>query len=120
MNEEKVVLDGAERSKKDERYDLIPPEALQSQAVRYGLGAKKYAPNQWKQGGVEFIKSCVNHLMGHYTSFLINGPSWGDDDLGAMQWNVNALVWFRINKPAEFQQAWRELKEPSATMEVPK
>jgi hypothetical protein len=110
--EEKVMLDGAERSRKDDRYDLIPPEVLQALAARYGLGAVKYEPNQWKRGGVEFVKSCVNHMLAHHTSFLQNGPDWGDDDIGAMLWNIGALAWFRANKPEVLLMAWRELKHP--------
>jgi hypothetical protein len=41
---------------KDERYDLIPTEALATVAKLYGFGAKKYAAHNWRRG-YEWSKS---------------------------------------------------------------
>lgn len=95
----------ATRSVKSERYDLIPPEILIALAQRFALGASKHGENNWKSGGAEFIRSCLNHLFGHYVSLLTNGVDHNDDDVAAMIWNAGVLAWFREHKPEEFAKA---------------
>lgn len=41
---------GGAKGQKILRYDLIPSEALEEVARCYGVGATKYAPNNWKLG----------------------------------------------------------------------
>lgn len=100
-----VYESNATRSVKDERYDLIPPEILTALARRFALGASKHGEDNWKSGGAEFIRSCINHLFAHYVSLLTNGQDHGDDDVGAMIWNAGVLAWFREHKPEEFARA---------------
>lgn len=106
LTEQKTAFEGGStRSAKLERYDLIPPEIDRALALRFGLGAIKHGDDNWKSGGVGFIRSCLNHLRGHYVSLLTNGPDHDDDDVGAMIWNAGVLAWFRKHKPAEFREA---------------
>lgn len=51
-----VSATGGEKGMKDERYDLIPTEALATVAKLYGFGAKKYAEHNWRRG-YEWSKS---------------------------------------------------------------
>lgn len=96
---------GSTRSAKRERYDLVPVEIEEATALRFGLGAEKHGDNNWKKGGAEFIVTCFNHMRGHYTSLVRNGPWHEDDDLGAILWNAGVLTWFRKHKPEEFKKA---------------
>lgn len=96
---------GSTRSEKLRRYDLIPPEIDVALAERFGLGAIKHGPNNWRNGGVEFIVSCFNHLRDHYVSLITNGPDHDDDDVAAMLWNAGVLTWFRKHKPEEYRRA---------------
>lgn len=110
LAEEKSTFEGGStRSSKLERYDLIPVEAEECEARRYGLGAIKHGENNWKNGGADFILSCLNHLRAHYASLVKNGPWNDDDDIGAMLWNAGVLAWFREHKPDEFRKALAKL-----------
>lgn len=101
---------GATRTVMEARYDLIPPEAIQAMALRWGLGAIKHGEGNWKSGGVAFIKACFNHLQKHLQIELCEWrDDFKDDDLGAVLWGAGALKWFQINKPAEYKQALEEL-----------
>jgi hypothetical protein len=51
-----VSSTGGEKGTKEERYDLIPTEALALVAKLYGFGAKKYAEHNWRRG-YEWSKS---------------------------------------------------------------
>lgn len=41
---------GGQKGQKIERFDLIPPDALLELARLYGVGARKYAENNWRKG----------------------------------------------------------------------
>lgn len=43
-------LTGGEKGSKPERYDLIPPTAMDEVARVYGYGAGKYANRNWERG----------------------------------------------------------------------
>lgn len=106
LQEPKATFEGGStRSEKSERYDLVPVEIDEALARRFGLGASKHGPHNWKGGGADFIASCLNHLRGHYVSLMKNGPFHSDDDIGAMLWNAGVLAWFRVHKPEEFLKA---------------
>lgn len=50
---EVVVTDpktGGKKGQKDERFDLLPFDALEEVARVYGMGAKKYEPDNWLKG----------------------------------------------------------------------
>jgi hypothetical protein len=64
---------GGQKGVKDERYDLIPVGPLAELARHYGVGAKKYAEHQWRNG-YEWSKS-YSALQRHLTAF------WDGEDL---------------------------------------
>ncbi len=45
-----VSSTGGQKAGNDERYDLIPVEPLRLLAKHYGVGAKKYADDNWRKG----------------------------------------------------------------------
>ncbi|HZP22830.1 MAG TPA: dATP/dGTP diphosphohydrolase domain-containing protein [Terriglobales bacterium] len=101
---------GATRSEKLERYDLIPPEADEALAERFGLGAGKHGETNWKSGGAAFIKACINHARAHEVNLLATAGECADDDLAAILCNYAMLAWFRKHKTSEYAQALRELR----------
>ena len=68
-----VSSSGGEKGTKDERFDLIPVEALAKLARHYGIGARKYADHNWRKG-YEWSKSYAA-LQRHATQF------WGGEDI---------------------------------------
>lgn len=101
---------GATRTEKAERYDLVPPEAVDAIARRIGLGVAKHGENNWKSGGVAFIKATFNHMLAHISS--LRKLNLGDQDLDAIICNVAFLCWFKENKSQEYYQALTELQHP--------
>lgn len=41
---------GGAKGQKDERYDLLPWDALREVSLVYGMGAKKYDDDNWRKG----------------------------------------------------------------------
>lgn len=70
-----VSSTGGEKGTKDERYDLIPVEALGKVARHFGVGARKYADHNWRKG-YEWSKSYAA-MQRHATQF------WGGEDIDA-------------------------------------
>ena len=68
-----VSSTGGEKGTKDERVDLIPPEALLKLARHYGIGARKYAAHNWRKG-YEWSKSYAA-LQRHANAF------WSGEDI---------------------------------------
>jgi hypothetical protein len=52
MSETRVVdpKTGGEKGSKIERYDLLPPDAMNEVAAVYGRGAVKYEERNWEKG----------------------------------------------------------------------
>lgn len=107
-----VTVGGAQSSHVPERFDLVPVEGSRLTARRFGEGATKYEPNQWKKGDADFIRERINHLLNHVHKYVENGGHYaeyagGDDDLSAILWAGHALAWFRVNKPVEYLRAFK-------------
>ena len=107
---------GATRSKSMYAYHLIPPCAIKAMSDRWTLGAVKHGEGNWKHGGVQFIKQCINHLYNHLNKELeidfditIEREPTQDSNLGAILWNAGALCWFKKYKGKEYKQAINEL-----------
>lgn len=96
---------GSTRSAKSVRYDLVPPELEEAVARRFAVGSIEHGDNNWRDGGADFILSCINHGRSHIASLIQNGPWHEDDDIGAILWNFGVLAWFRAHKPEEFKKA---------------
>lgn len=63
-----ISVKGGQKGVKLERFDLIPAGPLAELARHYGVGAKKYAEHQWRQG-YEWSKS-IAAIGRHYTLFM--------------------------------------------------
>ena len=70
-----VSSTGGEKGTKPERYDLIPPEALEKVARHYGVGAQKYDDHNWRRG-YEWSKSYAA-MQRHAQAF------WRGEDIDA-------------------------------------
>lgn len=62
-----VSATGGEKGTKIERYDLVPVEPLRLLAKHYGIGAQKYAPDNWRKG-YEWSKN-ISALMRHFEAW---------------------------------------------------
>lgn len=84
---------GSTRSEMKLRFDLIPKEAIEALARRLTLGAERHGENNWKQGGAEFRKATLNHLMKHLLDYMENGNR-DDDNSDAIICNAAFLCYF--------------------------
>jgi hypothetical protein len=91
---------GAEKGSKIERYDLIPVEPLRLLARHYGVGAKKYDPNNWRKSYDWSLSYAA--LQRHANAF------WGGEDMDeetqsyhtiAIAWHAFCLTEFLLNNP---------------------
>jgi hypothetical protein len=108
--EQKVKFGGGTRSVMEERFDLIPPEAMKALAARFALGAEKHGEGNWKHGDKQFVKALWNHLQGHIADEL----SWEREEetianAGAIMWAGAAIAWYSVNKPEIYEEAMYEL-----------
>lgn len=69
----KVSSTGGEKGSKPERFDLLPPEALEKIARHYGVGAAKYDDHNWRRG-YDWSLSFAS-LMRHANAF------WSGEDI---------------------------------------
>jgi hypothetical protein len=102
-----VSSTGAEKGTKIERFDLLPTQALAKIARHFGVGAAKYAPNNWRKG-YEWSKSYAA-LQRHLHAF------WGGEDydeetgsphLAAAGFHVLTLLTYMDEQPV-FDDRWK-------------
>jgi hypothetical protein len=93
-----VFEDGSTRSVLEERYDLIPKEAIDALARRLALGARNHGENNWRVGGPEFRKATINHLMKHLLNYIDNGNT-DDANTDAIICNAAFLCYFENQDP---------------------
>lgn len=98
---------GGQKGVKPERFDLIPVGALTKLAAHYGVGAEKYADNQWRNG-YEWSKSYAA-LQRHLNAW------WGGEDtdeetgsshMAAVAWHAFTLLTF-IDEHPDFDDRYR-------------
>jgi hypothetical protein len=77
----------------NERYELIPKEALDALARRLALGAERHGENNWKKGGAEFKKATIRHLLKHIYDYLEQGNA-NDANTDAIICNAAFLCYF--------------------------
>lgn len=103
-----VSASGGEKGVKLARYDLIPSDALKQIAEHYGVGANKYADNQWRKG-YEWSKSFAA-LVRHAEQF------WGGEDfdeetgsnhMAAVAWHALTLLTFYKDCP-QYDDRYKE------------
>lgn len=71
------------------RYDLVPQAAVRGIARRFTIGAQKHGENNWRNGGKEFRKATLAHLIKHAFAYAEHG---GQDDLDAIGCNFAMLA----------------------------
>lgn len=101
---------GAEKGVKLARFDLIPQGPLQELAEHFGVGAGKYADNQWR-AGYDWSKSYA--ALGRHLSAFWSGEDIDPDPamkgashLAAAAWHVFALMEFVRTFP-EGDDRWK-------------
>jgi hypothetical protein len=84
------VLD--DRRPGDARYDRIPPDALRQLARHFGVGAKKYADDNWRRGydwRLTFAAACRHAEQ--YRAGETHDPETGSHHLIAFAWHMLVL-----------------------------
>ena len=83
------------------RYDLIPPEILLWLAELYTHGAKKYAPNNWKQVSTEkYIAAFYRHFNDWRLGINLDKDS-SMHHLKHALWNIATIAWLEIEGKKE-------------------
>lgn len=72
----------------NERYDLIPPEALEALAIHYEKGIGKYSERNWEKGLPlsRHLNSAMRHLQNYLSGDRI------EDHLSACVWNCFCIM----------------------------
>ena len=89
---------GATRTKQKERFDLIPPAALEALARRLGLGADKHGARNWEKGGEDFRQATISHLQKHLADYMRDGNK-RDGNTDAIICNAAFLCFFEESMP---------------------
>ncbi len=88
---------GGEKGSKLQRYDLIPPEALEALSEVYGRGALKYADRNWEKGyawGLSYA-ALMRHLEAWRKGQSVD-PETGAYHLMQVAWHAIALFTFEL------------------------
>ena len=94
-----LTEDKVEGMKFDEdklRYDLIPPEILLWLAELYTHGAKKYAPNNWKNVSIEQYVAAFHR---HFNDWRLGIDLDKDSSMHHLKhalWNAATIAWLEI------------------------
>ncbi len=91
---------GGEKGSKDERFDLIPYGALAKVARHYGIGARKYAPWNWRRG-YDWSLS-LGALGRHYAAFMDGediDPETGSPHMAAVAFHALTVLTFMDEHP---------------------
>jgi hypothetical protein len=115
-----VSSTGAEKGVKDERHDLIPPEALAKLARHYGIGARKYADHNWRKG-YEWSKSYAalqRHAQAFWSGEDIDAET-GSPHMAAVAFHAFALLVF-MDEHREFDDRYATQNPPEMTPETAK
>lgn len=102
-----VSSTGAEKGVKEERFSLLPVEALEKVARHFGVGAKKYADHNWRKG-YEWSKSydaMQRHLNAFWRGEDIDEET-GSPHMAAVAFHALALLTYMDEHP-EFDDRYR-------------
>ena len=97
--EENVISEtGASRSSRagKGRFDLIPSCAIRRLALRYEGGAATHGDDNWKKGMSS--KRCYDSALRHLFQWADGKKD--EDHLGAVMWNIAALMYNEEHNPA--------------------
>lgn len=88
---------GAVRETNDNRgrYDLISAEGLRRLALRYELGAEKYADRNWEKGLP--TSNCLNSAIRHLVEYMMGMDN--EDHLAAAAWNLFSIMHYERFNP---------------------
>lgn len=89
-------ITGGRKGSKIQRYDLIPPEAMDALAAVYGAGADKYDDRNWERGyryGLSFA-ALQRHLWAWWRG-EDNDPESGQSHMAHVMWHAATLFTFR-------------------------
>lgn len=86
---------GGQRDKVEERFDLVPPDAMLAVAKAMGEGAAKYGNENWRRLPIDNI---VNHAVRHV--FLWMSGDRSEDHLG------HAAAGMLMAKDMEVRNEW--------------
>lgn len=101
---------GGQKESTDERWDLMPMEALGQIARVYGMGAKKYDDHNWRKGykwGLSF--SSMEHHLRAWQSGQDNDPESGLPHLAHAAGHCLTLLTFGEEHP-ELDDRWATVK----------
>lgn len=70
---------GATRSEDKVDYTLLSKYAMEALGRRHTLGCKNHGRNNWRQGGEDFRRATINHLMDHLLDLIDNGDPTGEN-----------------------------------------
>ena len=85
------------------RWDLLPLDLIEMIVEVYDFGAKKYAPDTWKQladGENRYRGAALRHLAAHEKGEL-RDPESGLLHMQHFCWNAIALMYFAMEKEKE-------------------
>ena len=91
---------GAQKGRKEERFDLIPPAALRTLARVYGRGSVKYADRNWEKGYDWSLSfgAMQRHAWAFWDGEDIDQDS-GLPHLAAVAWHALALLTYMETHP---------------------
>lgn len=100
MSNEIRIVDpktGGAKGQKDERFDLMPFEALEELARVYGIGARKYDDDNWRRG--YRYRLSAGALMRHVSRWMQRedrDPETGCHHLAHAAWHCLTLITFQM------------------------
>jgi len=91
---------GGQKAGNDERYDLIPAEALRLLAKHYGIGSKKYSADNWRKGyDWRLSFAALNRHLWAFWSGEDTDEETGTPHIIAVAWHAFTLHEFGIIHP---------------------
>lgn len=104
---------GATRSATNVRMELIPAAALRGLGRRLALGATRHGENNWREGGEEFRKATIGHLLAHIADYLEAGNT-REANTDAIICNAAFLCHFEERTPFSGSAAVPVVSGPTA------
>ena len=101
MGEVRVTdpVTGGQKGQKDERFDLVPWDAMEEVARVYGVGAKKYDDHNWLKGYKWSLS--LGALLRHVAKWAVGidrDSETGCHHLAHAAWHCLTLLTFTMRK----------------------
>lgn len=90
---------GGQKGQKEERFDLIPWDAMRQVAEVYGKGASKYADRNWEKGYSWGLS--IGAMARHFALWCMGetfDKETGCDHMAHCAWHALTLITFRTRK----------------------